>query len=160
MSGFLSPIRAEDLSDGYCRKLLEDIVYHVGDKDSLDKITIPAGFVTDGGSVPRPLWGIVSPWGKASKPYILHDWLYHTQQRSRLVSDAILMEAMEVVGVNWFQRKLIHSGVRIGGWVAWNGHTKENKKRRLHEESSAGDVNANSNVECVKGEGGGGAGTA
>ena len=126
MSGFLNPIRAEDSEDGVHRKLLEDIVYHVGKSESKDKIVVPAGFVTDGGSVPRPLWGIVSPWGKASKPYILHDWLYHTQDRTRLVSDAVLLEAMEVVGVNWFQRWLIYRGVRLGGWMAWNEHTKEN----------------------------------
>ena len=129
MSGFLTPIRAEDFDDGVHRKLLEDIVYHVGKKDSPDKIVVPAGFVTDGGSVPRPLWGIVSPWGKASKPYILHDWMYHRQDRTRLVCDAILLEAMEVVGVNWFQRWMIHRGVRMGGWLAWNAHTKRNKAK-------------------------------
>lgn len=128
MSGFLNPIRAEDAEDGYHRTLLEDIAYHVGGLQSTDKIVVPKGFVTDGGSVPRPLWGIVSPWGKASKPYILHDWLYHTQDRTRLVSDAILLEAMEVVGVNGFQRFLIYSGVRIGGWVAWKEHKRENEQ--------------------------------
>lgn len=133
MSGFLNPIKAQDDDDGVHRTLLEDITYHVGSLQSTDKIVIPAGFVTDGGSVPRPLWGIVSPWGKASKPYILHDWLYNTQERTRLVSDAILLEAMEVVGVNWFQRFLIYRGVRLGGWVAWNGHKRENQRRLENE---------------------------
>lgn len=127
MSGFLEPIRAEDAEDGVHRTLLENITYHVGGRSSTDKVVIPAGFVTDGGSVPQFLWGIVSPWGRASKPFLLHDWLYHTQDRSRLVSDAILLEAMEVVGVSWFQRLLIYRGVRLGGWVAWNEHTKENE---------------------------------
>ena len=129
MSGFLNPIKAEDYPDGVHRKLLEEIVYHVGGAESKDQIVIPAGFVTDGGTVPRPLWGIVSPWGKASKPYILHDWLYHTQDRTRLVSDAILLEAMEVVGVNWFQRWLIYHGVRMGGGSAWKEHKQENSRK-------------------------------
>lgn len=125
MSGFLNPIRAEDCEDGYCRVLLEDVVYHVGDRSSTDKIVVPKGFKWDGGSVPRIFWNIVDPWGSASKAYLLHDWLYSTQQRSRLVSDAILMEAMEVLGVGLIKRKLIFRGVRIGGWVAWAAHKKE-----------------------------------
>lgn len=133
MSGFLNPIKAEDLEDGYSRKLLEDIVYHVGGEESKDKIIIPAGFVSDGGSVPRLFWNIVDPWGPASKAYWLHDFLYKTQERSRLVSDAILMEAMEVLSVNWFKRKLIYRGVRLFGWIAWNIHTKENKKKGSKE---------------------------
>lgn len=129
MSSFLSPLRAEDFDDGSNRrKLLEPIIYHVGSLQSTDKIVIPAGFVTDGGSVPRILWPIVDPWGKASKAYILHDWLYHTGERSRLVSDAILMEAMEVSGVSFTQRKLVFLGVRIGGWYAWGQHRKREKE--------------------------------
>lgn len=124
MSGFLNPIRAEDLDDGYHRKLLEDVVYHVGGLKSVDKITVPKGFIWDGGSVPRIFWNLVDPWGSASKAYLLHDWLYSTQERSRLVSDAILMEAMEVVGVALWKRKLIYRGVRLGGWVAWEQHKK------------------------------------
>ena len=131
MSGFLNPIRAEDLPDGYHRKLLEDITYHVGGPNSPDKIVIPAGFVSDGGSVPRFLWMFIDPWGAAAKAFWLHDHMYNTQERSRLVSDAILMEAMEVLGVNWLKRKLIYRGVRIGGWVAWNKHKRENEERAI-----------------------------
>lgn len=130
MSGFLNPIRAEDLEDGYHRRLLEDVVYHVGGRSSTDKIVVPAGFVWDGGSVPRIFWNLVDPWGKASKPYLLHDWLYNTQERSRLVSDAILMEAMEVVGVSFVKRNLIHIGVRLGGWAAWGQHKKANEAKQ------------------------------
>jgi hypothetical protein len=56
VSGFLNPIRAEDCPDGYCRILLEDVVYHVGSLNSTDKIVIPKGFKWDGGSVPRIFW--------------------------------------------------------------------------------------------------------
>lgn len=133
MSGFLNPIRAEDLLDGYHRKLLEDVVYHVGGPDSKDEIRVPAGFEWDGGSVPRIFWNLVDPWGSASKAYLLHDYLYATQDRSRLVSDAILMEAMEVLGVGLIKRKLIYRGVRLGGWVAYNKHRKERIRRALQE---------------------------
>ena len=125
MSGFLNPIRAEDCVDGYCRVLLENVVYHVGSRSSTDQIVVPAGFKWDGGSVPRFLWPLLDPWGSASKAFLLHDYLYQTQQRSRLVSDAIFMEAMEVLGVGFVKRKLLYRGVRLGGWVAWGQHKKE-----------------------------------
>ena len=128
MSNFLNPIKAEDLDDGYHRRLLEDVIYHVGSPNSKDQIVVPAGFVFDGGSVPRFLWPILDPWGSASKAFLLHDYLYHTGERSRLVSDAIFMEAMEVLGVGFIKRKLLYRGVRIGGWAAWASHRKMNLK--------------------------------
>lgn len=136
MSGFLNPILAEDLDDGYHRKLLENVVYHVGGLASKDQIVVPTGFTWDGGSVPRIFWNLVDPWGSASKAYLLHDWLYATQERSRLVSDAILMEAMEVLGVGFLKRKLIYQGVRMGGWIAWNQHKKELSAKLTASEGS------------------------
>lgn len=129
MSSFLTPIKTETLDDGYHWKLLEKFVYDAGEIGSKDNIIVPAGFITDMGSVPRIFWNILSPWGKASKAFILHDYLYSTEKRSRLVSDAILLEAMEVLGVNWFQRKLIYNGVRMGGWIAW----KKNRKKAVSQ---------------------------
>jgi len=134
MSGFLNPIRAEDAGDGYHRRLLENVVYHVGRPGSKDRIIVPKGFEWDGGSVPRIFWTIVDPWGPASKAYLLHDWLYYTHDRSRLVSDAILMEAMEVLGVHWFKRKLIYKAVRAGGWLPWSRREKELKKMNRKRE--------------------------
>lgn len=125
MSSFIQPIRAEDLPDGYRRKLLEDVVYHVGGPDSKDEVRVPAGFVWDGGSVPRFLWSLLDPWGSASKAFLLHDYLYRTQTRSRLVSDAIFMEAMEVLGVGFIKRKILYRGVRMGGMFTWNARKKQ-----------------------------------
>lgn len=129
MSGFLDPIRAEDFEDGVHRKLLADITYHVGSPDSKDKIVIPKGFITDGGSVPQFAQGIVSRWGKASKAYVLHDYLYKQQTRSKLVCDAIFLEALQVLKVNWFQRWLIYRGVRLGGGKAFREHKREKAKK-------------------------------
>lgn len=147
MSGFLNPIRAEDQDDGYHRKLLEDVVYHVGGLKSVDKIIVPKGFVWDGGSVPRIFWNLVDPWGSASKAYLLHDWLYSTQERSRLVSDAILMEAMEVVGVALWKRKLIYRGVRLGGWHAWGQHANAIANSAALAESQSPSADASSPKE-------------
>jgi hypothetical protein len=113
--------------DGKHWELTTPFTYHVGELGGPDMVQVPEGFITDFGSVPQSLWWLVSPIGKARPAYLLHDWLYYTGQRSRLVSDAILMEAMEVCGVSWFQRWLVWKGVRAGGWMAW----KQHRKRRL-----------------------------
>jgi len=125
MSSFTDSLVVTPLPDGINWKLMTAFTYDVGELGGSDSIVIPKGFVTDFGSVPRVLWSIVSPIGKCVGAYVLHDWLYFTQERSRFVSDAILLEAMEVLGVNRFQRWLVFRGVRLGGWVAWKQRRKE-----------------------------------
>lgn len=109
-------------------KLAEDCIYRVGSADSDDTVLMKEGFETDFGSVPQALWWLVNPHGPATPAYVLHDWLYHTGQRNRFVSDAILMEALEVCGVGGFQRWMIYKGVRMGGWFAWRKHRRLEKK--------------------------------
>jgi hypothetical protein len=130
MSSFTTPIRVEALPDGRRWKLLERFVYDVGELGGGDSIEVPAGFITDMGSVPRLIWNLIDPWGKPAKAFIIHDWLYSTQERSRLVSDAILLEGMGVLGVNRMKRLAIYSGVRIGGWLPWKKRKKELEVRK------------------------------
>jgi hypothetical protein len=49
-------------------------------RDSKDTI-VPARMLTDGGSIPRPLWILrnYSPWGYGPA-FILHDWLFFMHQ--------------------------------------------------------------------------------
>lgn len=46
------------------------------------KVITPQAMYTDGGSVPRILWGIpgLSPWGYAPA-YIVHDWLFEAHHQ-------------------------------------------------------------------------------
>jgi hypothetical protein len=40
------------------------------------QVVVPAGTMTDGASVPRPLWWFLPPWGdEATLPAVLHDYL-------------------------------------------------------------------------------------
>jgi hypothetical protein len=45
------------------------------------KQIVPGRMYTDGGSIPRFLWGVtgLSPWGYAPA-YIAHDWIFHAHQ--------------------------------------------------------------------------------
>jgi len=87
-------------------------------------IIVPIGLRTDLGSIPQILQNIFPKDGKAMFGYIVHDWLYKTGKYSRSISDDILEEAMKVLGVGWLARKSVRNGLRVGGWVAWNNHRK------------------------------------
>ena len=40
------------------------------------RVIVPRGFVTDGASIPRPLWGLLSPFGVLLEGALLHDFGY------------------------------------------------------------------------------------
>ena len=128
MSSFTELV-VKALPDGNLWELYTPLTYHIGSLKSTDKIEIPVGFQTDFGSVPRIFWFIVNPQGKAKAAFVVHDWLYKTGERSKLVSDAILLEAMEVCGVGLIQRHLVWRGLQLGGWWAWRQHRKKDKSR-------------------------------
>lgn len=128
---FLSPLQLEYL-DGETWRVLAPFEYHLSDQYGEEFVRIPVGFVTDFASVPRVLWNVLPPTGGYGKAAVIHDWLY--QYRSimrtgflpRLVeraeADTILKDAMSVLGVRWWTRWTIYSGVRLGGWKAWNAY--------------------------------------
>jgi hypothetical protein len=85
-------------------------------------ISIPA-WVSDGGSIPKIFQNIFSPV-KYLGSYLLHDWLYASESKSRGEADYILLEALKAQGANWLTRQTIYRAVRAGGWVVWNKHKK------------------------------------
>lgn len=129
MSRFLEPLDVTT-EDGLVWTVNEPMDYEVGSLGSGEKIEVPKGQKTDFGSVPQALWWLISPIGLATRAYVLHDYLYTTQPYTRLKSDQILLEALGVLGVNSIKKWLIFSGVRVGGWYAWESHRKENLARQ------------------------------
>jgi hypothetical protein len=106
-------------------RLLEPLEYRVADADSAERIVVPAGFETDFASIPFGLRNLFPPLGPWARPAIIHDWLYANGGRlperrySRAEADAIFAEAMKVVGVPAWRRRLMHLAVRIGGVGGW-----------------------------------------
>jgi len=88
-----------------------------------DLVFIPQGFIFDFASIPRLLWFILgSPaTGKHRRAAFIHDWLYASQKITREKADLIFLLIMKEDGVSFIKRRLIYSGVRVGGWVAWSG---------------------------------------
>lgn len=94
-------------------------------QEAYEAVTIPAGFVTDFASVPRIFWSALRPDGQYAYAAVVHDYLYWTQTRSREEADEILKMAMEDFEVGALTVGAIHSAVRVGGQVAWNGNAKK-----------------------------------
>jgi len=119
VSSFTTPLHLEPLEDGRRWRLVSEFVYAVGDENSAWRITVPAGFVTDFASVPRVFWGLMPPWDQYGKAAVLHDYLYSTGSVSRLVADAVFLEAMAVLCVPRWKRVAIYSAVRWFGGLAY-----------------------------------------
>jgi hypothetical protein len=107
----------------------QPLTYEVGDLGSGLTITVPAGYITDGASIPRLLWIFLPSWGKYSRAAVVHDFLCtlldrgvpHPCAPTRRDADMIFFEAMGVCQVSLPVRVLLWIGVRIGGILP--GHT-------------------------------------
>jgi hypothetical protein len=86
-------------------------------------IEVPAGTRTDGASIPRVFWSILSPFGNYFQAALPHDYLYSPEntQLSRKAADEILLEGMVVLGVNPIRRFAIYRAVRMFGWRSFRG---------------------------------------
>ena len=118
-------ITLEVPKSGDIRKTLSPLTYY---SKGLDKtISVPLYMLTDLGSIPQVLQGIFPKDGKAMFAYILHDYLYQSGILTRSQSDDTLEDAMKSLDVSWWIRKSVREGLRVGGWVAWNEHRRNNE---------------------------------
>jgi hypothetical protein len=101
---------------------------------------IPAGFQFDGASVPKFLASWLSPVGILLAGGLIHDYVYkytvllkknkkdtsepmNQKQADQLFRD-INIEQNGIHVLNW----AAYLALRVGGFVAWNGHRKRNCK--------------------------------
>lgn len=103
-------------------RLISRFRYH----SSFGTITVPRNFETDGASIPRVFWNILSPFGDYFPAAVIHDFLYspYNTEFDRAEADYIFREAMYHLGVPWFRRDLIYAAVRACGWACFKAHTK------------------------------------
>ena len=101
---------------------------------------IPAGFQFDGASIPKFLRSFFSPVGVLLMGGLVHDYAYKyktllkenkkdtmgelTQKRA----DEIFRDINVIVNGFYVMNRLAYWSLRIGGFVAWNGHRKRNAK--------------------------------
>ena len=79
-------------------------------------IEVPKGFITDFGSIPNLFQSIISPVGKPTKAYVLHDYLCELNKQGKIKrkdGDKIFLKALEIQKVNRFKRYLTYFSVRV-----------------------------------------------
>jgi hypothetical protein len=77
-------------------------------------IAVPVGFITDGASIPKAFWSILSPFGDYFAAAVIHDYLYSPvsiHKFTRAECDLIFKEAMFNDGVPWYRRDVIYRTV-------------------------------------------------
>ena len=100
---------------------------------------IPAGFQFDGASIPKFLRTFFSPVGVLLVGGLVHDYMYKYSALKRTGKGGLLLvdqkKADQIfrdinIEVNgfYFMNYLSYWSLRLGGWVAWNGHRKRNAK--------------------------------
>jgi len=133
---------SKNLKKDYWR-VLDSFKFYYDTEGSEDKkwAIVPAGFLTDGASVPRWFWGLVAPWGNYGQAAALHDYLieygvvFHNNQRvniSRKEADHVFNEAMRVAGVSKWQRRIMFLSVRAYSKIGLRSSIRRQfNKRRL-----------------------------
>lgn len=110
-------------------RVLETFKFYYGVNDSLRWAVVPAGFLTDGASVPRMFWGVIAPWGPWGQAAALHDYLleykvaYHKNERTLVTrddADRFFGEALKVTKMPRWKRWLMYAGVRLWTKFGWN----------------------------------------
>lgn len=84
---------------------------------------IPVGFVSDGATIPRPLWPLLGPPIRNNHlvPSIVHDYLCKmaTSYEQRVIGDAVFFTLLREYGVPRWKRCVMYVGVRFWGRWMW-----------------------------------------
>ena len=117
-------------------ELVQDWKYNI---DGTEYV-IPKGFTFDGASIPKFLRTFFSPVGVLLIGGLVHDYMYKythckpvSAKGALLVvdqkrADQIFRDINIVVNGFYTMNYLAYWSLRIGGFVAWNGHRKRDKK--------------------------------
>ena len=85
--------------------------------------TIPAGFKSDGASVPRFFWRADFPPGdyRAMRAAFAHDYVYriHPDGWTKDLADTMFFGLLVKGGIPAIQAWLAYLGVWLFGWIAW-----------------------------------------
>ena len=116
-------------------EVVKDFNYSINKQN----FVIPKGFKFDGASVPKFLAQFLSPVGVLLIGGLIHDYGYKYETlllkngktigiRSQQWMDKTFRDINIEVNGFYFMNYLAYWSLRIGGFVAWNGHRKRDKK--------------------------------
>lgn len=106
-------------------ELIDDFSKNIGDMSfyTRKEIIVPNGYISDGGSIPKIFWWILSPFENYAKNCILHDYLcdlFHLGFISRKQADKIFLESMEELKIKKSTRVTLYCFVRLYGLIRYN----------------------------------------
>jgi len=116
--------------------IIKDFKYTINDTNYV----IPKGFSFDGASIPKFLRTFFSPVGVLLIGGLVHDYMYKysackpADKKGQLLlvdqkkADQIFRDINIEVNGFYFMNYLAYWSLRLGGFVAWNGHRKRNAK--------------------------------
>ena len=98
-------------------RTLEDVSYKYTSKNKEITVFVKEGFIFDGASIPKVLWGIIgSPFsGKYRMAALIHDALYTVHDVDRKEADDIFFNQMKAEGVARWRMYAMYSAVRFFG---------------------------------------------
>ena len=144
----LQPIAIKTKGKGFCKGIimwllgtrnwviLKDFKYTLNGTEYV----IPKGFTFDGASIPKFLRTFFSPVGVLLMGGLVHDYMYKyaackpADKKGQLLlvdqkrADEIFRDINIEVNGFYFMNYLAYWSLRLGGFVAWNGHRKRNAK--------------------------------
>ena len=95
------------------------------------KYSIPAGFITDFGSIPRMARMTIDRMGKALIGFVIHDWIREEDESEQPVStkdaDLALYEIGLIYGEGWWCMNKVYYSLRSFGWTADVGENEYGK---------------------------------
>jgi hypothetical protein len=95
----------------------------LGDFDSIVQFPV---WTTDEGSIPKLFQNIFEKAGPNTPSFIVHDWQYASENKTREECDNDLMNCLFETEDVSAKRHLIYDGVRLGGGVVWDEHDPVN----------------------------------
>ena len=102
-----------DAKRGALIRIEEPVFFKIHDRT----VIIPRGYISDGMSVPRVLWRLLSPpvYGETLIPSIIHDWMYDSLYCSRREADLYYYHGLLANGYPQWKSILTYIGVRLFG---------------------------------------------
>jgi len=127
--------RLELQPDRRNHRLIESWSYEWDHGGKTREFHVAAGFVTDLGSIPRPLWGLIAP-AELTEGALAHDLVYRYAGRvpgrffliegepcstpwTREDADRLFARLLRESGVVRWKRRSAYRAVRLAGWLPW-----------------------------------------
>ena len=84
-------------------------------------VVIPKSFVFDGASIPKPLWGLLSPTGLLLVPGLIHDFAYRYDYLWAINQDGEAYKLQQGAGQTYWDKLFKQVGYEVNGMPIIDG---------------------------------------